>query len=63
MSKKTLILGSMMLMMLSITILAGCTKHIEEPWVPNPDYLKSERARSSDLNQELDNRTYYQNDR
>lgn len=63
MGRKLLIRVLAMIVMLPVIILSGCTKHIEEPWVPNPDYLKSERNRSADLNQALDHRTHYQNDR
>jgi hypothetical protein len=49
--------------MLAVMGLSGCAKHIEEPWVPDPGYLQSERNRSADLNQALEHRIRYQNDR
>jgi hypothetical protein len=44
--------------------LAGCVDPISEPWVPNEQYLKNERARSAELLQRLDDRlSYNQSDR
>lgn len=53
-----------MALLLSMTIgLMACNTHVHEPWVPNPEYLKQERSRTSMLNQKLDQRVYYQRDR
>ncbi len=51
-------------LLLAIAImLAACNTHVQEPWVPNDSYLKSERARSPELAQQLDRRISEQYDR
>ena len=60
MNSKTLVMVSAMVMLI---VVSGCSRHIQEPWVPDPGYLKSERSRSADLNETLDHRALHQNDR
>ncbi|MGD8568624.1 MAG: hypothetical protein PVJ39_11085 [Gammaproteobacteria bacterium] len=63
MNEMTLKIVFTIVTMLAVMGLSGCAKHIEEPWVPDPGYLQSERNRSADLNQALEHRIRYQNDR
>jgi hypothetical protein len=44
-------------------MLTACNTRVQEPWVQNDSYLKSERTRSPELAQELDRRLSEQNDR
>jgi len=60
MNSKTLVIAGTIVI---LVVVSGCTKHIQEPWVPNANYLESERNRTPDLNQALDNRALYQKDR
>ena len=43
--------------------LTACNTHVHEPWVQYPSYLKQERTRSPELNQELEHRVNHQIDR
>jgi hypothetical protein len=48
---------------LGILALAGCRSYVQEPWVPEDDYLPQERARSAQLARQLDHRLHWQQDR
>jgi hypothetical protein len=43
--------------------LAACNTHVHEPWVQYPSYLKQERSRSPELNQQLEQRVMHEQDR
>jgi hypothetical protein len=48
---------------LGIIVLAGCHSYVQEPWVPEDGYLQQERARSAQLERQLDQRLHWQQDR
>jgi uncharacterized protein YcfL len=48
---------------LEILVLAGCRSYVQEPWVPQDGYLQQERARSAQLERQLDDRLHWQQDR
>jgi len=43
--------------------ISGCNTHVHEPWVQYPSYLKQERTRSPELNQQLEHRVIHEMDR
>jgi len=43
--------------------ISGCNTHVHEPWVQYPSYLKQERTRSPELNQQLEHRVRHEMDR
>ena len=44
-------------------VLSACNTHVEDPWVQNEDYLKSERMRAAQTAEQLDRRISGQRDR
>ena len=52
-----------LVVMLGILVLAGCRSYVQEPWVPEDGYLQQERARSAQLERQLDHRLHWQQDR
>jgi len=50
-------------LLVTAVMLTACNAHVQEPWVPNDSYLKSERTRSPELVQQLESRVSEQNDR
>lgn len=49
--------------MLAAVMLTVCNSRMHEPWVQDEDYLKEERNRTPELDQQLDHRISGQNDR
>lgn len=49
--------------LLAAVILAGCDTRVHDPWVQDEDYLKEERSRSAELNEQLDRRIQNQTGR
>lgn len=41
---------------LAAVMLAGCDTRAHDPWVQDDDYLKEERSRSAQLDEQLDRR-------
>ena len=52
-----------LVLMLGILALAACGSYVQEPWVPHDGYLQAERARSAQLERQLDHRLHWQQDR
>ncbi|MDR9436855.1 MAG: hypothetical protein RI563_08235 [Thiohalophilus sp.] len=48
---------------LATVMLAGCDSRTHDPWVQNDDYLKEERSRSAQLDEQLDRRIQGQAER
>lgn len=46
-----------------VCLLAACDTHVQEPWVQYPSYQQQERSRSAALNEQLEQRVHFQNDR
>lgn len=51
-------LTSLLGIAIALAALAGCSK-VQEPWVPSKDYLKAERERSPEEQQQLRERALY----
>jgi hypothetical protein len=50
-------------LILGVLTLVACSSYVQEPWVPEDGYLQQERARSAQLERQLDNRLHWQQDR
>jgi hypothetical protein len=46
-----------------LVLVAACRSSVQEPWVPEDGYLQQERARSAQLESQLDHRLHWQQDR
>lgn len=51
------------LLLITALWITGCNTEVHDPWVQYPSYLKQERTRSPELNQQLEHRVRHEMDR